>query len=200
MSQRWSTDSRVQLHSARIIVDASIELMRAESFSNESSQVNLSENSNGLETWKVKIETETSALETETFGRSAETRPWIGLETVSRPRRDHGSVSRRSRDRDVSVSDPSLSNGDPLEMRIKAKLSMDWWDQSIGDRTFYWMRWSILSQCKDLRMGEIWLKREVLESDVIRWPRWENDWKGQSSYHRSKKYNHWPCLKCYDNS
>jgi len=81
MSQRWSTDSRVLLHSARIIVDASIELMRAESFSNESTQVNLSENSNGLETWKVEIETETSALETETFGRSGETRPWIGLET-----------------------------------------------------------------------------------------------------------------------
>jgi len=56
-------------------VDASIELMRAESFSNESSQVNLSENSNGLETWKVEMETET------------ETRPWIGLETVSRSRR-----------------------------------------------------------------------------------------------------------------
>jgi len=43
-------DSRVLLHSVRIIVDASIELMRAESFSNESLPVNLSENSNGLET------------------------------------------------------------------------------------------------------------------------------------------------------
>jgi len=31
----------------------------------------------GLETLTPK--TETSALETETFGRSAETRPWIGL-------------------------------------------------------------------------------------------------------------------------
>jgi len=54
--------------------------MRAESFSNESSQVNLSENSNGLETWKVEIETETLALKTETrpeiFGCSAETRPF----------------------------------------------------------------------------------------------------------------------------
>jgi len=38
------------LHSAWIIVDASIELMRAESFINESSRVNLSENSNGHET------------------------------------------------------------------------------------------------------------------------------------------------------
>jgi len=64
MSQRWSTDSRVLLHSARIIVDASIELMRSESFSKESSQVNLSENSSGLETWKVETETETSARET----------------------------------------------------------------------------------------------------------------------------------------
>jgi len=51
--------------------------MRAESFSNETSQVNLSENSNGLE---IETETKTSALETETFGRSAETRP----------RRDYG--------------------------------------------------------------------------------------------------------------
>jgi len=55
--------------------------MRAESFSNESSQVNLSENSNRLETQKVEIETEMSALETETFGHRAETetRPWIAL-------------------------------------------------------------------------------------------------------------------------
>jgi len=49
--------SRFLLHSAQNIVDTSIELMRAESFCNESlpswlldmSQVNLSENSNGLD-------------------------------------------------------------------------------------------------------------------------------------------------------
>jgi len=45
-----NADSRVPLHSARIIVDASIALMRAESFSDESSPVNLCENSNELET------------------------------------------------------------------------------------------------------------------------------------------------------
>jgi len=42
------------INSARIIVDASIELMRAESFSNESSQVNLSENSR----FEIEIETD----------------------------------------------------------------------------------------------------------------------------------------------
>ena len=74
----------------RIIVDASIELMRAESFSNESSQVNLSENSNGLETWKVETETETetSALETETRPRHLDVAP----------RRDRDKTMDRSRD------------------------------------------------------------------------------------------------------
>ena len=38
----------------------------------------------GLETWRV--ETEMSAVEAETFGLSTEMRPWIGLETISRPR------------------------------------------------------------------------------------------------------------------
>jgi len=34
----------------------------------------------------------------------------------------------------------------------------------VGERILYWMRLSLFSQCKDLRMGEMWLKRAVLET------------------------------------
>jgi len=32
------------------------------------------------------------------------------------------------------------------------------------EKTLYWMHWSIFSQCKDLMMGEIWLKWRVLQT------------------------------------
>jgi len=87
--------------------------MKAESFSNESSQVNLSENSNGLETGKVETVTEISALETET-------RP-IHLDVA--PRRD------RDETMDNLETDTSLSR--PIHgffsERLKKEVKHEMW-------------------------------------------------------------------------
>jgi len=53
---------------------------------------------NGLVTWKVEIETETSALETETRPTHLDVAPW----------RDRDETMDRSQNRDVSVSGPTL--------------------------------------------------------------------------------------------
>jgi len=80
----------------------------------------------------------------------------------------------------------------------------------VGEREYYmyWMRWSILRQCKDLRMGEIWLKRGVLETARaaefrICWRRsswqrlseevWERAWNEWETWRRFEQWNSREC-------